>query len=170
LHQDQWTAIEALVMHRKRALVVQRTGWGKSAVYFVAARLLRSRRMGPTVIVSPLLALMRNQVGAAQCGGVLAATINSDNFSEWESIRADMAADRVDVLLVSPERLINPRFREEVLPVLAATAGLVVIDEAHCVSDWGHDFRPSYRAIATRRARRAADTVVGPFRRRGRAR
>jgi len=106
----------------------------------------------------------------AAWGSVLAATINSDNFSEWESVRADMAADRVDVLLVSPERLINPRFREEVLPVLAATAGLVVIDEAHCVSDWGHDFRPSYRAIATRRARRAADTVVGPFRRRGRAR
>ncbi len=102
LHQDQWTAIEALVVHRKRALVVQRTGWGKSAVYFVAARLLRSRKMGPTVIVSPLLALMRNQVGAAQRGGVLAATINSDNFSEWESIRTDIAADRVDVLLISP--------------------------------------------------------------------
>ncbi len=138
LRDDQWTAIEALVIHRRRALVVQRTGWGgKSAVYFLAAKLLREQGRGPTVIVSPLLALMRNQVGAAQRAGVRAATINSGNVTEWEDIHRQVAAGDLDVLLVSPERLNNPDFRVQVLPSLAADAGLVVVDEAHCVSDWG---------------------------------
>jgi ATP-dependent DNA helicase RecQ len=149
LRDDQWTAIEALVVDRRRALVVQRTGWGKSAVYFVATLLLRAHGAGPTVIVSPLLALMRNQIAAAERAGIRAVTINSANADEWREVYGQVTAGQVDVLLVSPERLNNPDFRDNVLPSLAQSAGLVVIDEAHCISDWGHDFRPDYRRIRT---------------------
>src|SRR6202030_755727 len=120
LRDDQWTAIRALVVERRRALVVQRTGWGKSAVYFVATALLRARGAGPTVIVSPLLALMRNQVEAAGRAGIHARTVNSANTQEWDQIYAEVADGAADVLLVSPERLNNPGFRHEVLPKLTA--------------------------------------------------
>jgi ATP-dependent DNA helicase RecQ len=147
-HDGQLEAISALVDDHRRALVVQRTGWGKSAVYFIATSLLRERGAGPTLLVSPLIALMRDQVAAAERAGVRAVSISSANAHEWDEVLARLAADDVDVLLVSPERLTNPRFRDEQLPALRERVGLLVVDEAHCISDWGHDFRPDYRRLA----------------------
>jgi len=144
---DQLEAIVDVVVDRARVLCVQRTGWGKSAVYFVATALLREAGAGPTLIVSPLLALMRNQIAAAERLGLRAHTINSTNRDEWEDVRDRLAAGTIDLLLISPERLNNPRFRDEMLPLFAGSVGLLVIDEAHCISDWGHDFRPDYRRV-----------------------
>ncbi len=156
----QLEAIDALVAQRRRVLVVQRTGWGKSAVYIVATALLRAAGAGPTIIVSPLLALMRDQVAAAERAGIRAVTMNSANPEDWAGVAQALAADEVDLLLVSPERLNNPRFREEQLPGLARRCGLLVVDEAHCVSDWGHDFRPDYRRIRDLLTTLPSDTPV----------
>jgi len=157
---DQLEAIRDVVIDRARVLCVQRTGWGKSAVYFVATSLLREAGAGPTLIVSPLLALMRNQIAAAERLDLRAHTINSTNREEWDGVRDRLAADTIDLLLISPERLNNPRFRDDMLPLFAASVGLLVIDEAHCISDWGHDFRPDYRRVKDMLDRLAPEIAV----------
>ncbi len=144
----QWEAIEAVAVHRRRALVVQRTGWGKSLVYFLATKLLREQGAGPTLLISPLLSLMRNQIDMAGRIGVRAYTIHSANRDEWDAVEAALQDNACDVLLISPERLNNERFLRSILPGMAGRVGLFVVDEVHCISDWGHDFRPDYRRIA----------------------
>src|SRR5689334_23848160 len=148
LRDDQERAVRALCEPASRVLVVQATGWGKSAVYWAATAVRRSEGAGPTLVVSPLLSLMRDQVAAASRAGLRAATLNSSNIDEWSAVESSLRAGDVDVLLVSPERLANPGFGRRVLDGLAGQLGLLVIDEAHAVSDWGHDFRPDYRRVA----------------------
>ena len=148
LRDDQRVAVEALGRPGARVVVVQATGWGKSAVYWVATAIARSRGAGPTLVVSPLLSLMRDQVAAAERAGLRAAAIHSGNLDAWGAIEQAVTAGQLDVLLVSPERLANPTFGERVMRSLAGDLGLLVIDEAHALSDWGHDFRPDYRRVA----------------------
>lgn len=158
--EGQLEAIGDLVVDRARVLCVQRTGWGKSAVYFVATSLLRGAGAGPTLIVSPLLALMRNQIAAAKRLGLRARTVNSTNREDWAAVARQLHAGTIDLLLISPERLNNTEFREEMLPLFATSVGLLAIDEAHCISDWGHDFRPDYRRVKDMLDRLAPDVAV----------
>ncbi|MFP5488720.1 MAG: RecQ family ATP-dependent DNA helicase, partial [Acidimicrobiia bacterium] len=152
----QREAIEALVRDRSRVLVVQRTGWGKSAVYFLTTHLLRQQGLGPTLLISPLLALMRNQIEAASRLGLRCETINSASATTVDQLERSLRADEVDLLLISPERLANPEFADMIMPIVGQRPGLIVIDEVHCISDWGHDFRPDYRRIG-----RLVDRLAG---------
>jgi len=156
----QWEAIDALVNQRQKLLVVQRTGWGKSSVYFISTKIFRDRGMGPTIIVSPLLALMRNQIESAQRLGIVAETMNSTNTADWQALTQRILNNQIDCLLISPERLANDSFIETVLQPIADRIAMMVIDEAHCISDWGHDFRPDYRRIVNILRQLPANTPV----------
>ncbi|WP_332706616.1 RecQ family ATP-dependent DNA helicase [Plesiomonas shigelloides] len=156
----QWEAIDTLVNQRQKLLVVQRTGWGKSSVYFISTKIFRDRGMGPTIIVSPLLALMRNQIESAQRLGIEAVTMNSTNTADWQAVTRRILNNQIDCLLISPERLANDNFIETVLQPIADRIALMVIDEAHCISDWGHDFRPDYRRIVNILRQLPANTPV----------
>ncbi len=137
-HQE---AVIGAVLAGDDALVLMPTGGGKSLCYQVPALV----RPGVGLVVSPLIALMQDQVDALRQLGVHAAYLNSTlDPAEAADVERDALEGRLDLLYVAPERLLTPRF----LALLDRTPlALIAIDEAHCVSQWGHDFRPEYLGL-----------------------
>lgn len=158
--EGQWGAISAVVNQRQNLVVVQRTGWGKSLVYFIATRLNRQLNRGLTVLISPLLSLMRNQIESATQFGLRAERIDSTNRDDHPTIIASLLRQEIDILLISPERLGNEAFRTNVWSHIRQDVGLLVVDEVHCISDWGHDFRPDYRRVLHILEELSSDTAI----------
>ena len=158
--EGQWEAISSIVQNRQRLVVVQRTGWGKSLVYFIATRLMREQNRGLTILISPLLSLMRNQIEQTTKFGLLATRIDSTNPDDHASIERAILNNEIDLLLISPERLGNDKFRANVWNHIHEKIGLLVVDEVHCISDWGHDFRPDYRRVMNILSELSLDTPI----------
>ena len=133
------------VLAEKDALVLMPTGGGKSLCYQLPALMLP----GLTLVISPLIALMKDQVDALQANGIPAEFINSTlSYAEIEQIQRQAQAGKIKILYVAPERLVVPEFQHFLQKI---NVSLIAIDESHCISEWGHDFRPDYRNLKTLR-------------------